>query len=298
MDGADTQLAGNPERVGDTQDVLGECPVWSIAEQALYWIDVRGPLIRRRSWRTGRTDSWTMPELVGSFALHANGRELLVALRGSVAIFEPASGRLEPVSAPHADKPQMRFNDAKCDRQGRFWVGSMDDVGRGPVGTLYRFEAGAFTPVLEGIAVPNSLSWSLDGGTMYFADGIEPVIWAFPFDTRSGALGERRVFARLPRGTGIPDGANIDAEGYLWSAHYGGGVVTRYAPDGRVDRVVPVPVTQPTSCGFGGEALDTLFITSALQRLPADELARQPLAGALFSLEVGVAGCPEPHFAG
>lgn len=292
------RLESDVTPVGDSHDILGECPVWSVREGALYWIDVRAPAIRRRIWATGAVTTWTMPELVGSFGLRASKPGLIVALRSAIACFDPATGALERVAAPHADNPHMRFNDAKCDRQGRFWAGSMDDVGRGPVGTLYRFEAGRYTPVIEGIAVPNSLSWSLDGETMYFADGIEPVIWAFPFDPASGNLGERRVFARLPEGTGIPDGANIDAEGFLWSAQYGGGVITRYAPDGSVDCVIPVPVSQPTSCGFGGENLDTLLITSASQRLSDDELRRQPLAGALFSLAAGVRGCAEPYFAG
>jgi L-arabinonolactonase len=285
-------------RVGDTHDLLGEVPVWSVEEQALYWIDVRGPFIRRRDCSTGQVRSWPMPELVGCFALRAEEPGLIVGLRSAVAFFNPATGRLDRVSAPHAAAPQMRFNDGKCDRQGRFWVGSMDDIGRGPVGTLYRFEAGKYTPVIEDIAVPNSLCWSLDGETMYFADGIEPIIWAFPFDTATGNPGERRVLARLPEGTGIPDGATVDSEDFLWSAQYGGGVITRYAPDGRIDRVIAVPVTQPTSCGFGGADLDTLFITTASQRLSAEALAQQPLAGALLSLRPGVRGCAEPKFAG
>ena len=119
-----------------------------------------------------------------------------------------------------------------------------------------------------------------------------------PFDTASGELGERRLFARLPEATGIPDGATIDTDGFLWSAHYGGGVITRYAPDGRIERVIPVPVTQPTSCGFGGPDLDTLFITTASQRLSAEALQRQPLAGALLSLRTDARGCPEAQFAG
>jgi L-arabinonolactonase len=191
----------------------------------------------------------------------------------------------------------MRFNDGKCDRQGRFWVGSMDDVGRGPVGTLYRFESGRYTAVLEGIAVPNSLCWSPDGTIMYFADGIDPVIWAYPFDTATGTPGVRRVFARLPDATGIPDGATVDAQGFLWSAHYGGSMVTRYAPDGRVDRVINVPVTQPTSCAFAGPDLDTLIITTASQRLSPEALRSQPLAGALLSIRTGARGCPEPQYA-
>ena len=285
-------------RVGDTRDILGEVPVWSAAEQALYWVDVRAPCIRRRDDATGAVQSWPMPELAGCIALRAGRRGLIVGLRSSVALFDPATGTLEQFPAPHAGKPQMRFNDGKCDPQGRFWVGSMDDVGRGPVGTLYRFDAGKYTAVLEGIAVPNGLCWSPDGTTMYFVDSLGPVIWSYPFDPASGEPGERRLFARLPEGAGMPDGATVDADGFMWSACYGGSLVTRYAPDGSVERSIAVPVSQPTSCAFGGADLATLFITSASQRLSAEALQRQPLAGALFALRTGTRGCPEPQYAG
>ncbi|MDR3532357.1 MAG: SMP-30/gluconolactonase/LRE family protein [Rhodopila sp.] len=283
--------------VGDTRDILGEVPIWSVVEQALWWIDVRGPFLRRRDWASGALQSWKVPELVGCIAQCAGRPGLIVGLRSAVGFFDPATGAWERFPAPHADAPQMRFNDGKCDRQGRFWVGSMDDVGRRPIGTLYRFEAGHYTPVLDGIVVPNSLCWSPDGATMYFADGIDPVIWSFPFDTATGNLGERRQFVRLADGTGIPDGTTVDAEGYLWNAQYGGSVVTRYAPDGRVDRVIPVPVTQPTSCAFAGADLSTLVITTAAQRLTPEALARQPLAGALFALPTNVRGLPESQYA-
>lgn len=283
-------------RVGDTQDILGESAFWSESEQALYWVDIRGQFIRRRTWRDGKVESWKMPELVGCIAPRAVKPGLVVALRSAIAFFDPSTGVLERIDAPHAGAPEMRFNDGRCDRQGRFWVGSMDDVGRGPVGTLYRFEGGSLTRVIEGVAVPNSLCWSPDGKTMYFADGVEPVIWSFPFDTATGEPGDRRLFARLPDGAGIPDGATVDTDGFLWSAQYGGGVVTRYAPDGRIDRVIPVPVTQPACCCFGGPDLRMLLVTTATRRLSADALERQPLAGALLSLHTAFQGCPDSPF--
>lgn len=285
------------QRAGNTCDNLGESAFWSVAEQALYWVDIRNRLIRRRAWADGQVQSWTMPELVGSIAPCSVRAGLIVALRSGVAFFDPMTGALERAGVPHADQPQMRFNDGKCDRQGRFWVGSMDDIGRGPVGALYRFEAGRYTRVIEGVAVPNSLCWSPGGETMYFADGVEPVIWSFPFDRYVGEPGERRLFARLPAGTGIPDGATVDIHGYLWSTQYGGGVVTRYAPDGRIDRVVPMPVTQPASCTFGGPDMRTLFITTATRKLSDEARRLQPYAGALLSLYTDVEGCPEAPYA-
>ncbi|WP_438391003.1 SMP-30/gluconolactonase/LRE family protein [Caballeronia sp. DA-9] len=292
------ETSGTWERVGDTRDILGESAFWSVAEQALYWVDIRGQFIRRRGWRDGNVQSWTMPELVGCIAPRSRKPGLIVALRSAIAFFDPATGTLERIDAPHAAAPEMRFNDGRCDRQGRFWVGSMDDVGRGPVGALYRFDGARLTRVIEGVAVPNSLCWSPDGGTLYFADGNEPVIWSFPFDKATGEPGDRRLFARLPDGAGIPDGATVDKHGFLWSAQYGGSVVTRYAPDGSIERVLPVPVTQPACCCFGGPDMRTLFVTTATRRLSAEALERQPLAGALLSLHTDIEGYPDSPFDG
>jgi L-arabinonolactonase len=285
-------VAGTVRRIGGTVDLLGESPVWSEREQALYWIDIRGRLVRRLDVESGELDSWPMPELVGSLALRADGN-ILVALASQIALFRPARGSLEAIAAPYKGEDGMRFNDGRCDREGRFWVGSMHDIDRRPTGTLYRLDARGCVPMLGGIAVPNSLAWSPDGRTMYFSDGVEPVISSFPFSA-DGELGPRREFARLD--AGLPDGATIDAEGFLWSAHYGGSRITRYRPDGSIDRVVEMPVSQPTCLAFGGPELATLYITSAAQKLSADERAGQPLAGALMALESGVRGLPEPLF--
>jgi L-arabinonolactonase len=285
--------AGALERIGTGIDILGECPTWHAEQQALYWIDIRAPAIRCLTYASGAIRSWTMPELVGSIALTRDGK-ILIALRTTIRLFDPATGHLSVVASLPAGE-NFRFNDGKCDRQGRFWVGSMDDVGRGPVGSLYRLDLSGCTAMLGEVAVPNSLCWSPDSGVMYFADGREPVIWSFAFDPERGEIADRREFVRLEDGTGIPDGATVDAEGCIWSAQYGGGVVTRYRPDGTVDRVIEVPVSQPTSCGFGGPELDILFITTASQRLSPEQRDAQPLAGALLALRPGVKGIAEAY---
>ena len=284
---------GALECIGTGIDILGECPTWHPRQQALYWVDIRAPAIRCLDYRSGAVRSWDMPELVGSLALTGDGK-ILAALRTTIRLFDPATGALSVVATLPAGKT-FRFNDGKCDRQGRFWVGSMDDVGRGPVGSLYRLDETGCTAMLGEVAVPNSLCWSPDGRAMYFADGREPIICRFAFDTGRGELSDRREFARLPPGMGIPDGATVDAEGYIWSAQYGGGVVTRYAPNGSVDRVVEMPVSQPTSCGFGGPDLDILFITSASQRLSPEQREAEPLAGALFAFRPGVKGLADAY---
>ena len=280
--------------VGETRDFLGEGPVWCAREQALYWVDIRAPAVRRLS-AGGEVTSWAMPEPVGSLALREKGG-ILVALKSALSVFDPASGRIEKIADAPGHHAGLRFNDGKCDRQGRFWVGTMFAEAPGPTGFLYRLDGNGCAAVLDGIGIPNSLCWSPDGRTMYFTDRPKRVIWAFPYDPATGAIGERRVFASLAAPM-VGDGATVDAEGYLWSGNYGGWRVTRFAPDGRVDRVIALPASNITSCAFGGPGLGTLFITSAYQNLGDEQRARQPAAGALFAIDVGVRGLPEARFA-
>lgn len=285
-------------RIGATTDLLGESPVWCDRQQALYWVDVRGPSLRRHDMATSETRSWTLPELVGSMALRESGPGLVLALATSIAIFDPKTGNIERIARPEAHIPQHRFNDGRCDRQGRFWAGTMHDVTRAPEGTLYRLDADhRCCAVFNGISAPNSLAWSPDGATMYFADSYLRKIFSYPFDRNGGTVGRRHVFAEL-RAPAMPDGSTVDAEGFLWNAEYDGGRITRYAPDGSVDRVIELPLQRPTSCAFGGADLRTLFITTASQKLTNAEQAAQPFAGALLALDVGIAGLVEPRYRG
>jgi sugar lactone lactonase YvrE len=283
-------------RVGEQTDILGESPLWNEREQALYWVDIRRPAIRRLDHASGRVDTWSMPDLVGSIAFCADGR-LLAALPDQLVLFDPASGESRPFATVPERVPGHRFNDGRCDRQGRFWAGTMHNVTRAPEGVLYRVDAhGRFSPVASGISIPNSLGWSPDGRTMYFADSLQYAIFAFDFDSDAGTISGKREFAAT-RAPAFPDGSTVDAEGFLWNAEFNGWRVVRYAPDGRVDRVIELETHRPTCCAFGGPDLETLYITTASQQMSADELAKQPLAGALLAIEVGVRGMIEPRFA-
>ena len=285
-----------PGRVGDQTDILGECPVWHEGEQALFWVDIRLPAIRRFDSASGRVDTWPMPELIGSIAIAGDGR-LLVALTESVSLMDMSTGVREPIASPPARIPGHRFNDGRCDRQGRFWVGTMHNITRAPEGVLYRLEGRTgLVEAMSGICIPNSLAWSPDGRTMYFADSLLHAIFAYDYDTASGRMGEKRLFATT-QPPGFPDGSTVDAEGFLWNAEFNASRVVRYAPDGRIDRVIELPVLRPTCCAFGGPNLDILYVTTASQKMTSDELRAQPLAGALLSLNLGVRGLPESRFA-
>jgi sugar lactone lactonase YvrE len=273
-------------------DILGECPIWCSKSNSLYWIDSRAPALRRFVEADGSVESWALPEVVGSFCLRKAGG-FLVALTTCLGFFEPASGQFTAVAALEPPEKGLRYNDGKCDRRGRFWVGSKPPT-HTPDGTLFRFDPDAtFASFDSGITIPNSLAFSPDDRTMYFADSYPGLIYAYDYDIESGRPRNKRVFARS---TNKPDGATVDSEGCLWSADYDGWRIIRYAPDGRVDRIVSLPVQRPTSCAFGGSKLDRLYVTTANQKLSAAELAQQPLAGALLSIDVGVKGVPEPAF--
>lgn len=283
-------------RVGDQIDVLGESPLWDEREQALYWVDIRLPAVRRLDHASGRVETFRMPDLVGSIAFCDGGR-LLVALPDRLALFDAKSGRLDPFAAAPNHLSGHRFNDGRCDRQGRFWVGSMHNITRAPEGILYRVDTlGRFVAMRSGISIPNSLTWSPDARTMYFADSLLYTIFAFDFDAASGEMSRKRVFATT-RAPAFPDGSAVDEEGCLWNAEFNGWRVVRYAPDGRIDRVIEVPTHRPTCCAFGGHNLDQLYITSASQLMSPEELKKQPLAGALFVVDAGVRGLVEPRFA-
>ena len=283
-------------RVGTQTDILGESPLWDERAQALYWVDIRRPAVRRLHATSGRVDSWPLPAMVGAIALTQDGR-LLAAMGAEIALFDPATGGCETFATLPQRTEGHRFNDGRCDRQGRFFVGTMHNVTREPEGLLYRLQGGGeLVAVLHGLSIPNSLAWSPDGATMYFSDSLTHRIDAYDFDIASGTPAQPRVFARSTP-PGFPDGATVDAEGFLWSAQFKASQVVRYAPDGRVDRVIAMPVDKPTAVAFGGPDLRTLYITTASQQMTADELAAMPLAGALLATDPGVRGLPEPRFA-
>ncbi len=279
-------------RVGTQRDILGESPVWDAEQQALYWVDIRRPALRRLDPATGAVATRAMTDLVGAVALAGAGR-LLVAFAGEVALYHWAEERTDTVALLPDRPPGHRFNDGRCDRQGRFWVGTMHNDTRAPEGTLFRLDAAGLMPVQGRICIPNSLAWSPDGHVMYFADSLRHAITAHPYDPVTGTMGPGQDIVRTTT-PGFPDGSTVDAEGFLWNAEFNAGRLVRYAPDGRVDRVVPAPVTRPTSCGFGGPDLATLYVTTTCQGMSEDELRDNPLAGALLAFEPGVPGLPEP----
>jgi sugar lactone lactonase YvrE len=276
--------------------LLGESPIWSAAEQALYFVDIHRPAIHRFRPADGDLATWPLTENVGSIGLRAAGG-LIAALRKTFAVVDTVDGTVHSLQAALFADSDVRFNDGRCDRSGRFWAGTVQERRKPGLASLYCVQTnGRCSKALDGLTVSNGISWSPDDRVMYLADSWERAIYAFDFDLTEGRLANRRVFARFAEGVGIPDGAAVDSEGCYWIAHFDGWRVSRYSPRGELVRVVEFPVPRPTSCAFGGPDMRTLYVTSASFNLSPEQLAAAPLSGCLFALDVGAQGLPEPAF--
>jgi sugar lactone lactonase YvrE len=290
----------------DARAQLGECPLWSVAEQCLYWIDIAGRRLHRYDPATNLDRVWWVPCEPGCIALAEQGG-LVAALRDGFYRFYPQEGLLDKLADAPYDSADMRFNDGRCDSAGRFWAGAMYQPRTSEQAAMFCLERGAtrlgWGPLQGlGVKVSNGLAFTADGRSLFQSDTPNHVIYRFAFDTASGQVGARSVFARLPaKGEeavygGRPDGAALDAEGCYWSAQYEGGRVLRFSPQGDIIGIVRVPVARPTMIAFGGADLRTLYITSAREGASDDELARQPQAGGIFAVRLDVAGRPEPLY--
>jgi len=282
----------------DARAELGECPVWAADEQALYWIDIRAPALHRLEPDTGATRTWHMPSRIGSFGLRASGGAV-VALEDGFSLLDLDSGELTFVAGPER-VPGARFNDGKVSPEGRFFAGTMDEeqLSR-PIAALYRLDPDlTMHRVVGDLIVSNGLAWGHDGRTMFHSDSKGQVIWAYDYDPDSGSVSERRVVARPTEEEGRPDGGATDEQGYYWSAGISAGVLNRWSPDGRLDRSIPLPCSNPTAPCFGGPDMRTIFVTSLRHDLPADVLAAKPLSGGIFAVRVDVPGVPIGRFRG
>ncbi len=282
----------------DIKASLGECPTWSVDEQALYWIDINAPSLNRFDPASGTNTAWPMPQSIGSFALRKSGG-FVVALRDGVWLVDRHGALDRKVADAPYDPATHRFNDGRADPQGRFWVGSMNEKRDANSARLYRLDTNmSLTPMLDDMMISNGLGFSPDGRTMYHSDTPPQTVRAYDFDGASGTLSNDRVFAHFDGDGERPDGAAVDSEGCYWSAFYRGGKLVRLSPEGKRLSEYPVPAMCPTMCAFGGEDLRTLYVTTARQMREAHELELLPQTGGLFSMRVDVAGLPEPKFAG
>jgi sugar lactone lactonase YvrE len=283
------------ERLLHLNNQLGEGPIWNVSEHALYWVNIEGNCFYRYHPVTGAQERFDVGQPIGVLCFRKSGG-LAMALRDGFALWDFQAQSLKFIANPEPGKPQARFNDGAVDRLGRFWAGTLAP---GATSSLYRLDPDLSVHTMEtGITVSNGIGWSPDNRTMYYCDSRIHMIYAYDFDLASGTITNRRTFVHTPNDSSTPDGLTVDSEGFVWCARWGGWKVVRYDPMGKVEREIRLPVEYPTSCAFGGTALDELYITSAWTRLNDAQRKEQPDAGDVFRLKTNVKGLPEPLFAG
>ncbi len=283
---------------GSVPAALGEGPMWDPKEKKLYWLDIAEYSVHYLAIETNEHKSWKMPEIIGALVLRASGG-LIVAVGNSIYSLELENNKLEKiVTLPTTTHTGLRFNDGKCDRLGRFWVGMADRSLENPQGGLFRIDPdGTATQMEYGITISNGLGWSPDDKIFYFTDTLRHCVYQYDFDLALGQISNRRIFIQIKPEDGFPDGLTIDSAGFIWLALWDGGKILRISPDGNIDREIKFPIKRPTSCIFGGENFQTLFVTSCSRDINEDKTLPEP-AGALFSLDLSISGLPETSFAG
>lgn len=296
---------------------LGEGPIWDERSQLLYWVDIYNHRVHQFNPETGRNRFIDVGETVGAIALvepdqdadQTDAEQLIMALRHGLAYLDLGTGQVTPITTIEPDKPLNRFNDGKCDIQGRFWFGSMSR--KGQEGSLYRYgnitprttntddhvaEDNYLTQVESGLEISNGLGWSPDNRTFYLTDSPLQTIFAYDFDQETGTIGDRRVLIDLTHESFFPDGLTIDTEGCLWVAMWDGWCVMRFDPTGQEMSKIQLPVQRPTSCTFGGKTLNQLYITTASVGLSEAEIETSFWSGDLFCVETDTTGVPSHRF--
>lgn len=287
----------NPIDIFRAGNIVGEGILWDARCQALWWTDIQARCLHRYDWERGSTEIIDTPDRVGSFGLVAGRDEFIVAFAKGIALYDPISRSVEALDNPDEVEPGVRFNDGRVDRQSRFWAGTMVEGPQSDAGgRLYSVDSSrTVRREASGIRISNSLCFSPDGTRMYFADSPTRTIRVYDLTNSAETLGAPRTFVHTPHGA-YPDGAAVDADGCVWSAHWGAGRVVRYTPGGAVDRILGIPTCQPSCVCFAGPDLDVLCVTTAREGLDDTTLLNEPHAGDVFLYRLGVRGLPESEY--
>jgi sugar lactone lactonase YvrE len=279
---------------------LGESPVWDHQHRVLWWVDIEQGILNRFDSLSMTNEQFKIGQRIGCVIIRQS-RGLLLALQSGIAAFDDQTRLIRLLCNPELDMPENRFNDGKCDPEGRLWVGTMNlDPRNHTTGSLYSIDVRLHVRKhLSNIGVSNGIAWSSDGRTMYYIDSKAGSIDAFDYDGPVGNIGNRRIVYKVPEGLGRADGMAIDVDDNLWVACYGGWCVAKIDPrHGRLVAKISLPVANVTACAFGGDDLQDLYITTAKLGLDAVGSAQQPQAGSLFRARTDVAGAPANCFCG
>ncbi|MBF9194930.1 SMP-30/gluconolactonase/LRE family protein [Microvirga terrestris] len=279
----------------DVRAELGECPVWSVEEQALYFVDIKGRALHRFKPETGAHRTIPMPEEIGCIGVRKGGG-FIAGFRSGLWLLDAGGSRLQKLADNPEDQRTSRFNDGRVDPAGRFLAGTIDEPKDGGKAHLYRYDSRGLEPLAAGLLTSNGVAFSPDGRTLYHSDTPTFTVWRYDYDAASGEATDKNLFVRLQpteNDRGRPDGAAVDAEGCYWTALFEGGRIQRYSPDGLLLAEYPIPARCPTMICFGGPDLKTLYVTSARTSRSENELAALPHSGSLFTMPVDVPGLPE-----
>lgn len=278
--------------------LLGESPVWSCEDDCIYFIDIKKPAINRLSTKSLIFETIDAPSEIGCIVLNKRGG-LVAAMESGLAFVDFKKSQYNFFSSIDRECFGSRPNDGKCDIAGRLWIASMDKKEKEPLGKLWRISPLVAPKIMDkNFIIGNGIDWSPDSQKMYFTDSINRTIYIYDFDPSSGSIKNKKVFVKIAASEGYPDGLTVDSQGYIWSAHWDGWRLTRYTPDGFIDKIVAMPVPRPTSMAFGSSNLSKLYITSASYGLTSDELKGAPLSGSLFVYDASIPGKPCNLFSG
>ena len=273
--------------------ICGEGPYWDVGQQVLYWVDIDGCKAHRYRFQNGSVDTWKLAEKTGWLLPCAGRSELLAGCKSGVYFIDLETGTRKAVIDPEPNQRNNRLNDATIDADGRIWAGTMNDAEKVPTGWLYRIDPDLNCSRWDGpYVVTNGPAFSPDDRILYHVDTHGRTVYAFD-KHMDGTIDRRRIFTVVGEDEGKPDGLTVDADGFVWLAHWGGSRITRFAPDGTIDGVLEIPAPQVTNCTFGGPDMDVLFITTAARNIDLDVY---PRAGGLFCVKTAVKGLPSPAF--
>ena len=280
-----------------SSNVLGEGPIWHAERQSFFWVDIEAKLLYQMQWPEKHVHSWPMPQRIGMIA-QEDENNFIVALQDGLARFDIETSELEWLVDIEKDITTNRPNDGKCDAVGRLWLGTMDINCNKDTGALYCIDKEfSVAEKLSRLTISNGMAWSLDNKTFYFIDSNTYKIDAYSFDLETASIEFIKTAIEVPKKSGMPDGMTIDKEGMLWVAHWDGFAVCRWNPhNGELIDTIDLPVPQVTSCTFGGENSDQLFITTASTGLSKEQLLEYPLSGHVFVAQPGVKGATPNKF--